>query len=191
MTDEQSMIALKERHCIIKGQLFKFTTFIDRFNESRNVPELSARLEKAEELWAEFDKIQTEIELVDDTQAVHRDAFEAAYFAVIGRARELKQTRPDEHLTQTNHACINQNVKLSALKLPKFSGEYSKWIQFSDTFRAIIHNNHALTTTQKFYYLRSCLSGDAARALDTLEASDANYDIAWNILRERSRTKAL
>lgn len=101
MTDEQSMIALKKRRGIIKGQLSKFTTFINRFNESRNVPELSARLEKAEELWAEFDKIQTEIELVDDTQAVHRDAFEVAYFAVIGRARELKQTRPDEQLTQT------------------------------------------------------------------------------------------
>lgn len=148
------------------------------------------RLEKAEELWTEFDKVQTEIELADDTetQANHRDAFEATYFSVVSRARELNRTRPNKQ-PQTNHACNNQNVKLPTLKLPDFNGEYNKWIQFSDTFKAIIHNNNALTTTQKFYYLRSCLSGDAARALDTLEVSDTNYDIAWDILKERFKNK--
>lgn len=192
MADEKSMTLLKKKRGIIKGQLSKFITFIDRFDDSRNLLELVARLEKAEELWAEFDTIQTEIKLSDDTetQAGHRDAFEASYFAVVGKARELKQTRPDEQ-PQTNHECTNQSVKLSTLKLPEFNGEYNKWIQFNDTFKAIIHNNNTLITTQKFYYLRSCLSGDAARALDTLEASNANYDIAWNILKERFENKGI
>ncbi|XP_012542665.2 uncharacterized protein LOC105840305 [Monomorium pharaonis] len=192
MASEQAMSLLKKKRGIIKGQLSKFTTFVDRFTDAGSVTELVARLEKAEALWSEFDKIQTEIELADDSeaQAGHRDAFEASYFVVIARARELGQTNPDVQ-PQTNHACnnSNQNVQLPTLKLPEFDGEYSKWMQFSDTFRAIIHNNATLTITQKFYYLRSCLSEDAARALDTLEASDANYDIAWNILKERFENK--
>ena len=82
MTDEQTILTLKKRRGIIKGQLSKFTTFIDKFNDQGSIPELSARLEKTEELWSEFDKVQTEIELTDDTetQAGHRDAFEASYF---------------------------------------------------------------------------------------------------------------
>lgn len=135
MADEQSMAVLKKRRGIIKGQLSKFVTFIDRFDAANNMPELTVRLEKVEQLWTDFDKIQTEIELTDETQANHRDAFEASYFAVIGRARELKPSQPDVR-PQANHACNNQNVKLPALKLPDFNGEYSKWIQFSDTFKA-------------------------------------------------------
>lgn len=188
MADEQSMTVLKKRRGIIKGQLSKFITFVDKFDETKNMPELIARLEKVEQLWTDFDKIQTEIELADETQSEHRDTFEASYFSVIGRARELNTTQPNAQ-SQANHTCNNQNVKLPALKLPDFNGDYSKWIQFSDTFKAIIHNNQALTTTQKFYYLKSCLSGDAARALDTLEASDANYNNAWDILKERFENK--
>lgn len=193
MADEQTMTVLKKRRGIVKGQLFiiilsKFITFVDRFDATKNMSELAARLEKVEQLWTDFDKIQTEIELADETQSEHRDTFEALYFGMIGRARELRPTQPVVQ-PQANYMCNNQNVKLPALKLPDFNGDYSKWIQFSDTFKSIIHNNQTLTTTQKFYYLKSCLSGDAARVLDTLEASDANYNSAWDMLKERFENK--
>ncbi|XP_036141015.1 uncharacterized protein LOC118644996 [Monomorium pharaonis] len=195
MADERTISMLKKKRGIIKSQLSKFTTYIDRFNDSRNLTELTARLEKAEDLWADFDKIQTEIELEDDTetQSEHRDAFETAYFNVIGRARQLKhagsQQASSDVQPQANHTCANQNVNLPILKLPEFNGEYSKWIQFNDTFNAIIHNNNTLNITQKFYYLKSCLSGEAAQALDTLEVSDANYEVARDILRQRFENK--
>ncbi|XP_011869055.1 PREDICTED: uncharacterized protein LOC105562656, partial [Vollenhovia emeryi] len=188
MADEQAIAVLKKKRGIVKGQLSKFVTFIDRYSEAGHTPELEARLEKAEQLWANFDRVQTELEIADEAQSSHRDAFEESYFAVIGKAKGLRQT-PTVAQPQAGYTCNNQNVKLPALKLPDFNGEYSKWIQFSDTFKAIIHNNTALTTTQKFYYLKSCLSGDAARTLDTLEASDANYDVAWDILTERFENK--
>ncbi|XP_011883833.1 PREDICTED: uncharacterized protein LOC105570983, partial [Vollenhovia emeryi] len=140
------------------------------------------------------EKVSNEIESIDDSDAqiAHRDTFETAYFATISRARGLMRPAPGERpRTDTNHTCNTQNIKLPALKLPEFGGEYERWIQFNDTFHAIIHNNDTLTTTQKFYYLRSCLSGEAARALDTLEASDANYGVAWDILRARFENKSI
>lgn len=200
MAEEQLSI-LKKRRGVIKGQLSKFVTFINNFNDPRKLPELAAWLEKVEELWSEFDKTQTQIELLDDSesQESQRDMFESTYFSVVGLARDLKQTSASEQ-TPSNHICNNQNqnqnIKLPTLKLPEFNGEYDKWIQFNDTFRAIIHNNNTLTITQKFYYLRSCLFkillfkvGEAERELDTLEASDANYEVAWDILRGRFENK--
>lgn len=91
---------LKKKRGIIKGQLSKFVTFIDDFNDQRKLPELVARLEKIEESWSEFDKLQTQIEILDESEAQvsHRDAFETTYFSVIGKARELKQSKVSEQV---------------------------------------------------------------------------------------------
>jgi len=43
--------------------------------------------------------------------------------------------------------------------------------------------------TQRFQYLRASLTGDANAVINSLELSDANYYIAWSILRERYDNK--
>lgn len=106
MAEEQTRIILKRKRDILKGQLSKFVTYINKFNEASNVEELSLRIGRAEALWSEFDNIQTELELADDTgtEAGHCDIFEATY-PVLNRAMWLKrttQTTPDAQ-PQTNY----------------------------------------------------------------------------------------
>ncbi|XP_066593234.1 uncharacterized protein [Prorops nasuta] len=49
------------------------------------------------------------------------------------------------------------SLKLSKLDLPKFSGDYSEWSTFYDSFKSMIHDNSTLPGVQKFHYLKTCL----------------------------------
>ncbi|XP_051156766.1 uncharacterized protein LOC127278879 [Leptopilina boulardi] len=76
------------------------------------------------------------------------------------------------------------NVKLPALNLPSFSGSYEKWPGFSDVFKSSVHKEKRYTDAQKLVYLRSCLSDKAADKIESLETTDANYQVAWKILEK-------
>ncbi|XP_024889729.1 uncharacterized protein LOC112466077 [Temnothorax curvispinosus] len=84
-----------------------------------------------------------------------------------------------------------EKVKLPTLDLPKFDGTYSQWLLFRDTFYALIECNADLENIQKFYYLKSCLLGNAAQLLQSLEMSADNYVIAWDLLKSRFENKRL
>lgn len=77
------------------------------------------------------------------------------------------------------------------MSLPEFDGSYEKWSAFHDTFKTIIHEHRQITTIQKFQYLRSALTGDAAQVMQGLEISAANYDAAWELLTKRYQNKTL
>lgn len=83
----------------------------------------------------------------------------------------------------------NARVKLPVIDLPKFSGVYSKWLEFYDSFNAIIQNNHDLEDIQKFQYLKGLLTGEAAQVIQALEISDCNYQVAISLLRDRYDNK--
>lgn len=86
---------------------------------------------------------------------------------------------------------MNLNVKLPKITLPEFDGSYDKWLMFSDAFKSLIAENQQLNLTQKFYYLRSCLKGEAEQVINSLEASDSNYTVAWDLLRDRYENKRI
>lgn len=75
-------------------------------------------------------------------------------------------------------------VKLTALNLPTFSGSYENWPGFSDVFKSSVYNDKRYTDFQKLVYLPSCLSDKAADKIESLETTDANYQVAWKILEK-------
>lgn len=46
MADEQSMTVLKKRRGIIKGQLSKFITFVDKFDETKKYAGVNCEIRK-------------------------------------------------------------------------------------------------------------------------------------------------
>lgn len=44
---------------------------------------------------------------------------------------------------------------------------------------------------QKLHYLKSCLCGDAKNILQSLETSNGNYLVAWNLLNDRFNNERL
>lgn len=61
MDDLADLIA---RRGVIKGQMSKFKTFLNNFDDDKSI-QLNIRLKKCEEWWSEFQKVQFEIERLD------------------------------------------------------------------------------------------------------------------------------
>ena len=74
-------------------------------------------------------------------------------------------------------------TRLPKLQLPHFKGDVTKWNSFWDGFDSAIHSNGALNKIDKYNYLNSLLEGPAARAVQGLTLTEANYDSAVELLK--------
>lgn len=98
---------------------------------------------------------------------------------------------PAHNISTPSSSGVNLGVKLPSLNLPTFSGLYGEWMQFHDIFKSLTNCDEGLTNIQKFYYLKTSLKGEAAAILDSLEVSDRNYTIAWQLLKDRFENKKI
>lgn len=81
-------------------------------------------------------------------------------------------------------------MRLPDVKLPVFSGNLDNWMNFHDLFVSLVHSSHELSNIQKFYYLRSSLSGDALKLIQTIAITANNYLVAWSLLEDHYQNPA-
>lgn len=186
----------------LKGKLTKFITFFDKISpavNSEKINELENRLITILDIINKFDVIQSQIEYLDADElgTDERDNFENKYFYIITKAKELIkdhntriQTNFNQNMfqqvtAQQNHLPNHSSVKLPTLELPKFNGSIDKWTQFRDLFSTIVHNDASIDNVRKFYYLSSCLMDEAQKVIASIEITNDNYPIAWDLLLKR------
>ncbi|XP_052087852.1 uncharacterized protein LOC127724889 [Mytilus californianus] len=75
--------------------------------------------------------------------------------------------------------------KLPKLDLQNCTGDILTWQTFWESFEITIHHNPSLTNVQKFSYLKSQIHSEAAQCISGLSLSNANYDHAIILLKER------
>ncbi|KAJ8973004.1 hypothetical protein NQ317_004115 [Molorchus minor] len=196
-----------QRRGALKTKLTNFAKVVGELGGKSTVSELDiiqlqARLDHILKLEDEFDLIQTKIEGDQQSeeereqQILERDEFETRFYEQTSLAKMLISV--NSHQTAQSGAGSNSSgdaieiqpsnntgIRLPKIELPKFSGEYSGWLEFRDTFESMIHNNNSISDVQKFHYLRSCLIGDAVNVISSLEFSLHNYIVAWNALLDR------
>lgn len=185
MADE--LTKLKRKRSAIKGNLSRLETFIQSYDESKS-HEIPVRQQKAEAWWSDFERAQDQIEVLDDDidQKQERDEFCSKYFDIVGRLNSLTVRQITQSPTTTR-----SDIRLPPMEIPTFHGSYKQWLEFHDTFVSLVDSNPSLTQIQKFYYLKGALKGIAADVIHSLEVSAANYDEAWDLLRERFENKKL
>jgi len=197
----EEIAALKKHRATIKGSCTRIKTYVESVIATS--PEIVAQLEerklKLEQYWAEYNAIQTKIELVEESEGADRVSFEEAFYAVSAKARELvlratTATRAPGPLSPASTSSRDNSetfthVRLPKLNLPTFSGKYDEWFPFYDTFVSVIHSNVTLSNIQKFQYLRASVTGDAGNVINSLEISDVNYEVAWTLLKQRYDNK--
>lgn len=204
MSEEQKLAEkiriLTQTRKLTIAALNRFTGYVHSFSNTDKIYELQARTEKIHLLWNEFAGIQGDLEIFDiqNDHSGYRVDFEDEFFGSTGEAKRIidkhfsdlaKQSRSQSSpavVQQTNSA---NNTNLPKVKLPEFYGSYENWLQFSDTYKSLVHNSNNITKIEKFFYLKSCLKGDAANVLSSLEVCEANYDVAWDILCNRYQNK--
>lgn len=77
------------------------------------------------------------------------------------------------------------HVKLPTINLNKFSGDIRDFPSFKDMFDAVVHSNQKLQAVEKFNYLRSLLEGTPLDLIKRLNATENNYQIAYDTLIKR------
>lgn len=190
-----------------KSSLTRFTTHFELIKNQPeneiNFEELQLRLKNANNLLEQFEYAQTQIETSDDNYLINekiyfleRTDFENKYYQITSAVQKFiaektklqpRSTSPFEY----NNTMPTSRIKLPTLNLPTFDGAYDQWLFFRDTFNSVIHENTSLADTQKFHYLRLSLKGTAADVIKSLEISETNYAVAWQLLLERFENKLL
>lgn len=198
----------------LKGRLTNFEKYLAGYTDGTTCTEvqlieLKLRIDKINEIFSEFDHIQQSIEVSvegDDDIALQESQrldFETQFYRSVARAEALVQSNNKNRsfkrsgASSSSSAAGNEEedtvmnakslkgVKLPTINIPKFSGDYSNWLEFRDTYVSMIHKNASITSIQKFHYLRAALDGSAIQIIHALEFSAANYTVAWGALCER------
>ncbi|KYQ59009.1 hypothetical protein ALC60_01980 [Trachymyrmex zeteki] len=198
MVDQSEAASLKRQRTTIKASCTRIRTYVDTITAitSSVIIQLEERKIKLEYYWSQYYDVQSRLESFDEAEGADRGGFEEAFYALSSRIRELVAPSPTSRASASSISSSNArdsdrgtHIRLPKLNLPTFTGKYDEWLPFYDTFNAAIHSNTSLSDTQRFQYLRASLTGDASAVISSLELSDANYDVAWSILKDRYDNK--
>ncbi|KAL0881752.1 hypothetical protein ABMA27_001541 [Loxostege sticticalis] len=197
--------SLNKKRGTHKSKLTQFTNYLNSIEEcqilsKRQITELKCRLSKMEELYSEYDSVQSDIEAlheIPDEQYKEREVFESQYFAAMAQAQEVLARDAD---ASASHSAVTGStaafrggptLKLPTINLPIFSGQYEDWLEFHDTFSSLIHSDNSIPNINKFHYLRASLTDSAALLIRSLDFSSENYIIAWDLLCDRYNNNRL
>jgi hypothetical protein len=61
----------------------------------------------------------------------------------------------------------------------------------STTINNLVHDDERLSDCQKFHYLKSCLTNEALRTVESLAVSSTNYQAAYEIIQNRFKNERL
>ncbi|XP_068734446.1 uncharacterized protein [Montipora capricornis] len=76
-------------------------------------------------------------------------------------------------------------MKLPKNDLREFSDDVLDWPEFWEIFRVAVHDNIDIPPIQKFVYLKSLLTGEAAGYVANFKTEKANYELAVERLQSR------
>ncbi|XP_071033036.1 uncharacterized protein [Parasteatoda tepidariorum] len=94
--------------------------------------------------------------------------------------------------TEINESAAEKvRIQLPKLSIAKFYGDVSQWLTFWNSFETAIHNNELLDKVDKFNYLKAHLGGSALNTVEGFSISNASYDSAIELLKDRFAKKDL
>lgn len=196
--------AIKARQTLFKKFLDSVQISVSQLKkneilDSKVITELESRLTKQETLFEEFQDCQSAIEILHndlEEQISERELFENSHFKLIAVCKQIVSNHAQVNFDENDNSFsqvdslhsdhhLTGGVKLPQIELPKFQGDYEKWLEFRDTYLSLIHKNPEISDISKFHYLKAQLQGNAKQVLHALDISKENYKIAWESLCER------
>ncbi|XP_062541861.1 uncharacterized protein LOC134209855 [Armigeres subalbatus] len=147
--------------CMVKRKAIFITRaqvekFVAKFDAAKDTCQIPVRLETLDRIYKEFLEVQSDIECYDkpETLDIHfgeRADFETRYceakgFLLSKRSTEQNQTLMNStmHSDHQFHAAFH--LRLPKIDLPKFNGDFSRWLSFRDTFTSMVHSNADIPT---------------------------------------------
>ncbi|XP_053691451.1 uncharacterized protein LOC128739969 [Sabethes cyaneus] len=170
--------------------------FVQRYDNERDACQIFVRLESLDKMYQEFHQVQSEIEKIDDaemldTHLIERSDLETRYcvakgFLLSRRAPDLNQTGLNTSIMPAPHTPSNTfHLRLPKIDLPKFNGDFTKWLSFRDTFSSMVHSNADIPMVAKLQYLLQSLQGEAQKPFESVDIEADNYASVWDALLKR------
>jgi hypothetical protein len=76
-------------------------------------------------------------------------------------------------------------MHLPEMRLPPFDRNIEHWSAFYNTFTSTMNKYHYLTPIQKFHYLRTAPTREAAACVNSLSFNEENYPKTMDLLKQR------
>lgn len=167
-------------------------------NDKINHHNLDTRLKSIDSYWDRFQEHHEKL-VGSLTEEIHKHQYfttdlyslcEEAYFESRSNIMVLRDTL----MTQSNdHGGSNSSSSLGralpTISLPKFSGEYHEWPSFHDLFKSMVSLNKEIPPVAKLHYLKSQVTGEAARYIANIPVTSENFSRAWDALTARYENK--
>lgn len=170
--------------------------FIENYNPDRDSCQLSVRIESLDRVNADFLKAQDAIDRLDKMEMLDdyindRVDFEQRFceakgFLLSRRNPEFNQSVLNTSMTA--HAPLfssSFHLRLPRIDLPKFNGDFSRWLSFRDTFTSMVHSNGDMPMVAKLQYLLQSLEGEAKKPFESVDIEADNYSSTWETLNKR------
>ena len=180
-----------------KGRLTRLLNSLK--NVEFDVDALEVRKSSLSDIEKEWSAVQLKIECLEtyseQEQTRIREEFEKDYFecaVLINKA--LKQSSLDtraQSITEASHSqlvnstSIRKNFLSPKIEIAPFDGSPLEWHSFRDSFTSLVHDDQAIPAVQKFQLLKNLLRGEVSSVIASLNATEENYNVAWDLLKKR------
>jgi hypothetical protein len=154
----------------ITSRLEKFSSFLEIEDNKTKIEEIKERLRGVSSSLKDLEDVHCKIEILDRSKVNEDDLdkYENLFYKVTSDAKLLINSISNKtDIINSNLSESNPQVKLPNIQLPSFSGSFTEWITFRDTFLSLIHNNNSLTKIEKFHYLKAASSQQHHKQLST------------------------
>lgn len=192
---------LKSKRTSVKGKITRIKNWVESYASTEvNIKHLKLNHDNLLTALQKYDDIQDSIELIPngethDTEV--REDIELVVNNLIVQIQDymeilsppLSSTVPNLSQSIMRQALPPPMVKLPEVKIKPFSGELSDWATFIQLFDALITDNPTLTNIQRFIYLKSFLRDEPLKIIESLAATNANFNVAIELLKKRYENK--
>lgn len=195
---EKKIKVFIQKRTSLRAQLTQLTNAVNENQPDKNVIEL--RFKRVTDLLHAYEEIHDEWSVLKPTDERLNEFTEIQndYYVTAGKVGEiLKPTNTNARVANQNNAADtapndnSRRLRLPVADLPKFNGDYEKWLPFKNTFAAMIDTRDDITDVEKFLLLKSNLVGDALTKISVLTASAENYKQAWINLEKSYEVKKI
>jgi len=186
-TDNSEVQQLINKRSRLRSIVARFICNAEDALSSFDEPSLSCILQTLKDKNLVLNQMNDSVqEIIDEEQLTSEITTSLHFSAEITQMIEKINTFLTRNVTITRKAVTHQgSIKLPKLHLPIFSGNKIEYQGFWDMYTHTILQNDNLSKVQKFAYLMSSLAGEAKLVLSGLTLSDANFDLALQLLHQR------
>ncbi|XP_063607690.1 uncharacterized protein LOC134782212 [Penaeus indicus] len=165
-------------------------------NPDVSVIDLQAAMDDFDQRLASLEEVQTMLELETDFVNLDEELDSASeFFQEVRKPRlqaaqrwgdmmkgEQRDSSSSSSPSKISSSSKIANVKLPKLELPKFNGDVTLWQSFWDHFK--MNEKADIPVITKFSYLQSLLEGRAKGVVKGFAHTEANYQIACDLLKK-------